>query len=198
MAAQRACRVRQAPNRRLLVFSASLVSCCALERGRARSWALDAGCRWVAAYTLACGLRLHARHVATDRNRADRGSRKPEELRKAWRAWRRARGLPAPLPVFERLPLRLDDLAPAGGAASPWQAAKGWWRTRLRMWAGPAGQPPQAPAPAKREATLDRPLPGPAAEPVALELFSGSGRLRRALANAGPRMGPAVELAADQ
>ena len=61
-----------------------MVTCCALDKGRAGSRALNAQCRRDAGYSLGCGIRWRVRHVPTDLCVADYGSRLNEPAEPKW------------------------------------------------------------------------------------------------------------------
>ena len=84
LALRRACRSRANFGRRVLVFCDNMVSVLVLDKGRARSYALNVICRRAASLQLACGICLKGRYLETDRNPADEGSRKfgPRRLQK--------------------------------------------------------------------------------------------------------------------
>ena len=52
-----------------------MVGVCVFDKGRARSFALNALCRRAAAYQVGCAIRWRVRHIPTDRMIADFGSR---------------------------------------------------------------------------------------------------------------------------
>ena len=61
--------------KRVATIGDNLVSICAFEKGRAKSWALNALARRAASYQIAARIRWHSRHVESKRNVADAGSR---------------------------------------------------------------------------------------------------------------------------
>lgn len=65
-------------------LSDSLVSICCVERGRARSPALNVLCRRLAAYASACQSQLFGRHCISEDNPADIPSREHEPARDTW------------------------------------------------------------------------------------------------------------------
>eukprot|EP00974_Lingulodinium_polyedra_P109276 10572576-Lingulodinium_polyedra.AAC.1 len=68
MAVQRSIRAGASPGHRSLCLTDNLTACCCLEKGRARSWALNALCKRVAAYSLGCQARFRWRHIDSKRN----------------------------------------------------------------------------------------------------------------------------------
>ncbi|CAK0858852.1 unnamed protein product [Prorocentrum cordatum] len=72
---RRATRSRHNHGRRVASIGDNLVSICAFEKGRAKSWALNALARRAASYQIAARIRWHSRHVESKRNVADAGSR---------------------------------------------------------------------------------------------------------------------------
>ena len=75
---RRCCRSVRHHWKRLLQFSDNLSSLFAFDKGRSKSRPLNTLCRRACAYQLSCGLFWHLRHVPTDRNWADAGSRRRE------------------------------------------------------------------------------------------------------------------------
>ena len=76
MALKREARSVSGHQSRLLVFADSMVSVLAFDKGRSKSYPLNSLCRRAAAYQIACGIKLRCRHIPTDRNVADEGSRR--------------------------------------------------------------------------------------------------------------------------
>ena len=75
---RRFCWVAANHNSRAFSLCDNLVSCCAFDMGRARSWALNLQCRRMCAYRVGCCVRWRVRHVPTDDNVAEEGSRRFE------------------------------------------------------------------------------------------------------------------------
>ena len=72
---RRLCRSQFHCQRHHLYLGDNLASICAFEKGRAKSWRLNSLCRRMAAYALGGELRLHFRHLPSERNLADADSR---------------------------------------------------------------------------------------------------------------------------
>ena len=72
---RRATRTRRNHGKRVASIGDNLVSICAFEKGRAKSWALNSLARRAAGYQIAARIRWHSRHVESKRNPADAGSR---------------------------------------------------------------------------------------------------------------------------
>ena len=110
---------------RLLQFSDNLVSVCAFEKGRSKSWALNTLCRRSAAYQVACTVRWRLRHLVSARNPADAGSRRHEhrvvsngcQSDPSTPAFPSA--LPASAPPFERRTLLREESLPASAGPVP-------------------------------------------------------------------------------
>ncbi|CAK0791446.1 unnamed protein product [Prorocentrum cordatum] len=77
---RRATRSRHNHGKRVASIGDNLVSICAFEKGRAKSWALNALARRAASYQIAARIRWHSRHVESKRNVADAGSRLHETV----------------------------------------------------------------------------------------------------------------------
>eukprot|EP00971_Amphidinium_carterae_P317650 6314371-Amphidinium_carterae.1 len=76
MAVRRHCRSTSGLGSRLLVLCDNLVSVLAFDKGRSQSFALNALCRRMCAFLLACDVRLGLRHIVSEDNPADAGSRR--------------------------------------------------------------------------------------------------------------------------
>jgi hypothetical protein len=76
-------RNRRARHHRVLGIGDNLVSLCGFEKGRAKSWCLNALCRRSASYQIATRIRWQLRHLESKRNPCDAGSRRHEERRPA-------------------------------------------------------------------------------------------------------------------
>ena len=206
MGLRRALRTASGCNRRLLTFTDNLVSAFAFDRGRSKSWALNALCRRAAALQLGGCVSWQCRHLATDRNHADEGSRRREYPRGKSTTTSRAilaLASSAPPPCLGCCVTLLDqDRAPAAGRRStkpePGEAANGGRRGRrckpacvveaLRWLEHDQASPhPQAPPPTARR------LDGPG-DRVFLELFAGSARLTATMRAEGFRMLPPMEI----
>ncbi|CAK0838714.1 unnamed protein product [Prorocentrum cordatum] len=72
---RRATRTRHNHGKRVASLGDNLVSICAFEKGRAKSWALNSLARRAAGYQIAARVRWHSRHIESKRNAADAGSR---------------------------------------------------------------------------------------------------------------------------
>ena len=66
----------QAHQCRLLQLSDNLVSALAFDKGRSKSWALNAMCRRACALTIAADIVWRLRHIRSEGNVSDRGSRR--------------------------------------------------------------------------------------------------------------------------
>ena len=189
-AVRHTCRTKAALHHRLLVFSDSLVTCCACDRGRAQAWGLNSIVRRIGAYCMACGVRLGCRHVDTDRNHADEGSRRAEVQLAAWERLRRQMGWPAPPPGIGVRPLCLDSLLKSSSTL-PSRAGgpkkRGGHGIALPH---PAGPRPDDVGAGRAVADLPQPVLRELwwSEPVVLELFAGSKALSRKFADLGARV----------
>ena len=76
LALRRCCRLKRTMGKKILVFTDSMVSALSLDKGRSRSHALNSVCRRVCGLLLGHGIRVRYRHIPTDRNVADEGSRR--------------------------------------------------------------------------------------------------------------------------
>ena len=74
-AVRRACRSPSLHHSRLLFLVDNMSLCCALTKGRSSSPHLLPTCRTLAAYALACGLKIATRWIASEHNPADLPSR---------------------------------------------------------------------------------------------------------------------------
>lgn len=184
-----------------------MVCCCAFDKGRSQSWALNAVCRQLLAYSAGAGLRPRWRHVRSEHCAADYDSRvvsgermgePPPEARRS-----------GPARGAEAAPSRKGSNVMSGDSVTKEEAAG----------EEPAKLGPPADAPARRNA---RPRPDTALEAVVrallreapgedegrtarrrgllrpdavfLELYSGSGRLSEEMARQGFSMGPTHEV----
>ena len=207
MGLRRALRTSRGCNRRLLTFTDNLVSAFVFDRGRSKSWALNALCRRAAALQLGGSVSWRCRHLATDRNHADEGSRRREYPRdKSTTSTSRATlalASSAPPPGLGcRVNLLGQARAPATGRRSRkiepgGEAQSGCSGRRCKpacvveplRWPehDRASPHPREPPPAARR------LDGPG-DRAFLELFAGSARLTRALRADGLRVLPPLEI----
>ena len=179
---------------RLLQFSDNLVSVCAFEKGRGKSWPLNTLCRRSAAYQLAASVQWRLRHLVSARNPADAGSRRHEQT------WPHRGRPPEHLPVAEEpveevieqfnleRPVPVEAPAPAVaplGVSCSSTTSPAASRCTPEPPPGPVGPVPIA----KRRPLVQR------EGQVFLELFGGVGGLSRAVRAAGLRTGPVFELA---
>ncbi|CAK0809347.1 unnamed protein product, partial [Prorocentrum cordatum] len=81
---RRFCRTRAHHGHRALSLCDNLVCCCCFDKGRARSHVLNSLCRKAAAYSVGCRVRWRVRHVPTDLNVADEGSRRGQARDPEW------------------------------------------------------------------------------------------------------------------
>ncbi|CAK0849661.1 unnamed protein product, partial [Prorocentrum cordatum] len=81
---RRFCRTRAHHGHRALSLCDNLVCCCCFDKGRARSHVLNSLCRKAAAYSVGCRVRWRVRHVPTDLNAADEGSRRGQARDPEW------------------------------------------------------------------------------------------------------------------
>lgn len=172
MAMRRAVRSGGVVGTRMLFLTDNLTAACSLEKGRARSWALNGVCRRVAAYTLGCSIRARWRYIESERNVADEGSRRPLVGRSHPRA-------PSVLPsAVSHTP---DASSPSAPSSLPLPSPPPL-RPRTRLERELIGDPA---TPADSAPQLQC---GPS-ERIALELFSGTARLTSALSRAKLRTG---------
>ena len=177
LALRRASRLKSAVRSRLLIFSDSLVSCAVLDKGRSRSRALNSIARRFASYSLALSCRPRVRHVETERNHADWGSRLVELQRRAANRVLRRTGAetseaPAPVPLVLALLVAPPGLSPPDsehGVVEP-------------------KENDQADSVACVGAVFD------ASETFMLELFSGCGRLSGCGRRKGLRVAPGFDI----
>ncbi|CAK0875589.1 unnamed protein product, partial [Prorocentrum cordatum] len=83
---RRATRTRHNHGKRVASLGDNLVSICAFEKGRAKSWALNSLARRAAGYQIAARVRWHSRHIESKRNAADAGSRLHQSGGRPWRS----------------------------------------------------------------------------------------------------------------
>ena len=76
MALGRCVRSPQQNHCRLFQLSDNLVSVLAFDKGRSKSWALNALCRRVCSLVVACDIVWRLRHIRSEKNICDKGSRR--------------------------------------------------------------------------------------------------------------------------
>ena len=76
MALERHVRSAQQHHCRLFKLSDNLVSMLAFDKGRSKSWALNALCRRVCALIVACDIVWRLRRICSEKNVSEEGSRR--------------------------------------------------------------------------------------------------------------------------
>ncbi|CAK0813842.1 unnamed protein product, partial [Prorocentrum cordatum] len=140
---RRATRTRHNHGKRVASLGDNLVSICAFEKGRAKSWALNSLARRAAGYQIAARVRWHSRHIESKRNAADAGSRLHQSGGSADRSSHHVEPRPERDPEScshgSADPPAATPVKPLGGRGPLRAAVPGKETVALELFAGEAG-----------------------------------------------------------